>query len=130
FFARGPGMQIWLAPARLFVSREVSFLHGLKEWVEERADIEVIRDWAKAHPGWEDKQMESGGPMDESRRPACVKALRPSYVSVYDDATVSISWGGGFFAWGMIIYPQGKETPEPDYNELVIAPGVVLWDEP
>jgi len=130
FFTGSSAMRIWRAPARLFAPEDVTFLHGLQEWVEERADIEAIRDWAKAHPRWEDEQVESGGPMDKSRRPACVNVLHPSSVWVGKDATASISWGGGFFHWGMIIYPEGKEMPEPDYNELVIAPGVVLWDEP
>jgi hypothetical protein len=116
-------------PIRPFVSEETTFLHGLKQWVEEHADIKAIREWAKTCS----KEQKEGSPFIGSQWPPCVQVLRPSAVSVQDDAEVTIGWGGGVFHWWMVIYPEHAEASEIDDNEfhavLRIAPGVVLCND-
>ncbi len=123
--------QVWVMPIRPFVPRQNVFLHGLKQWVEEHADIEAIREWAKTRS----KEPKEGSPFitDTAQWPPCVQALRPSAVAVQDDAEVTIGWGGGFFHWWMVIYPEHAGASEMEDNEfhavLRIAPGVVLCND-
>jgi hypothetical protein len=125
-----------------------SFTYGFRERIKSRADIEDIRDWMKTL-----KEEDCNGDVislsrdpdslkrhwhDSIEWPKSLKVFSPNYVIINLDKNgnpkVSLTWGGPFAHWGVVIGMEDMEIPPSDlsrYGEyrLPLEPGVYVWHE-
>jgi hypothetical protein len=119
---------------RVLLGKEVTFLHGFRDAMRERADLAAIREWAKANPGWKDQWDDKGGGPVLARRPPFLRDLDCSDVEVSEDGTTTRLWfGGGFGHWGLTVGPEDAPIPQPDGHlyglVLPMVPGAFVWEE-
>lgn len=124
------------------------FTYGFRERIRSKADIEDIRNWLETLKE-EDCNGEiiglyrSSDPLishwpDSIEWPESLKVFNPHYVNLdLDDnrkPKVSLTWGGPFGHWGVVIGMEDMEIPQSDlsrYGEyrLPLEPGVYVWNE-
>lgn len=124
------------------------FTYGFREQIKNNADIEDIRNWLETLQD-EDCNGETislfrdSGPLkshwpDSIEWPKSLKVFNPHYVKLDLDENrnpkVSLTWGGPFAHWGVVIGMEDMEIPPSDlsrYGEyrLPLEPGVYVWHE-
>lgn len=124
------------------------FTYGFRARIRSKADIEDIRNWLETLKE-EDCNSETidlfrdSGPLksqwpDSIEWPKSLKVFNPHYVNLGLDkngnSKVSLTWGGVFAHWGVVIGMQDMEIPPSDlsrYGEyrLPLEPGVYVWHE-
>ncbi|HCO93971.1 MAG TPA: hypothetical protein DIU00_08480 [Phycisphaerales bacterium] len=124
------------------------FTYGFRERIRSKADIEDIRNWLETLED-EDCNGESIVLLRDSDSfksqwpdsiewPKSLKVFNPNYVKLVLDENgnpkVSLTWGGPFGHWGVVIGMEDMEIPPSDlsrYGEyrLPLEPGVYVWNE-
>ena len=124
------------------------FIYGFRERIESNADIEDIRNWLETLQD-EDCNGETISLHSDSvpfkshwpnsiEWPESLKVFNPSYAILSLDENgnpkMSLTWGGPFGHWGVVIGMEDMEIPPSDlrrYGEyrLPLEPGVYVWHE-
>jgi hypothetical protein len=124
------------------------FTYGFRERIKSKANIEDIRNWMKTLK----EENYNGDVIGLSREPnslkmrwpdlidwpESLKVFNPHYVNLGLDENgnprVSLTWGGPFAHWGVVIGMENMKIPPSDlsrYGEyrLPLEPGVYVWHE-
>lgn len=125
-----------------------SFTYGFRERIKSKADIKDIRNWLETL-----QEKECNGEIiglyrdsdpfkshwpDTIEWPESLKVFNPHYVKLDLDENknpmVSLTWGGPFAHWGVVIGMEDMEIPPSDlsrYGEyrLPLKSGVYVWHE-
>jgi len=124
------------------------FTYGFRERIRSKADIEDIRNWLETLRD-EDCNGEVISLHNDSvpfkshwpssiEWPESLKVFNPSYAILGLDENgnpkMSLTWGGPFGHWGVVIGMEDMEIPPSDlsrYGEyrLPLEPGVYVWNE-
>ena len=124
------------------------FMYGFRTRIKSNADIGDIRNWLETlkEEDFNGKTIglyRSSGPLishwpDSIEWPESLKVFNPHYVNLdLDDnrkPKMSLTWGGPFGHWGVVIGMEDMEIPPSDlkrYGEyrLALEPGVYVWNE-
>jgi hypothetical protein len=124
------------------------FTYGFRERIKSKADIEDIRNWLETLQD-EDCNGETISLHSDSvpfkshwpnsiEWPESLKVFNPGYAILDLDKNgnpkMSLTWGGPFGHWGVVIGMEDMEIPASDlsrYGEyrLPLEPGVYVWNE-
>jgi hypothetical protein len=110
------------------------FTYGFRDRITSKADIPAIRAWLRT---LDKEDFRFGQRLSNDEWPVSLRRLKPP--SVYlcldknDNPFVRITWGGGFFHWGMVIGMEDMEILPIDINFateswLLVEPGVYVFD--
>lgn len=124
------------------------FTYGFRERIKNKADIEDIRNWLETLKevdcnGETIGLYRDSGPLkshwpESIEWPKSLTVFNPHYVYLDLDENrnpkVSLTWGGPFAHWGVVIGMEDMEIPPSDlsrYGEyrLPLEPGVYVWHE-
>ena len=100
--------------ARDTYPRPDPFLLGWREHMRATADVPAIRAWARTLGPFADPVRV----IEPADWPKSIADLGPQDVDYWDDGSVVLRWGGGFFAYYLIVGPAGNATPTPFAPEL------------
>ena len=113
-----------------------AFTYGFRNRMKSKADIEAIRDWLGTLDK-EDYDVHSVR-LHPDKWPKSLKLLNPNGVTLLADKNadpqVIITWGGGFFHWGVVIGMDDMVITPSDISQwaecwLLVEPGVYVWDQ-
>lgn len=100
------------------------FLAGFKTCMEEHANLQEIQRWART-------VKDRDGLIPETDWPPFVSDLTPSFVSVgtvEGNQEVSLTWGGGFFHWGLTLGDFSVSVSDPSKKRAQIMDDVsYVW---
>ena len=109
--------------------------YGFRDWIRSKADIPAIRTWLRTLDK-EDHDIHGDRiPLDQ--QPESLKVLNshraPLLANENGKPEVRITWGGGFFHWGVTIGTENMVIPEAELDFryeswLLVEPGVYVYD--
>ncbi|MHC4438640.1 MAG: hypothetical protein ACYS3S_14855 [Planctomycetota bacterium] len=124
------------------------FTYGFRERIRRKADIEDIRNWLRTlqNENYSSVSIELSRDSDSLKRqwpdsiewPKSLKVFNPNYVNLNLDENgnpkMSMTWGGVFAHWGVVIGMEDMEIPPSDLNRygeyrLPLEPGAYVWHE-
>jgi hypothetical protein len=126
----------------------VSYLRGLRKWVQSNIEIDSIQEWISCNAdSWLENDDESEGfryldPDKPDTLPECFKGFAHQYIYLkYSDTdesrVVGFEWGGPFGHWGVIIgepnmvMPKNMEEWYDPYDveyRRIVEPGVYVYN--
>jgi len=120
----------------------ISRTHRLQKEMNEKLDVQSIRDWMEHPPSggfaeWMEHARSLTYDVISLHRedyPAAVSAVKPvdAYLHWENGVfTLKLSWGGGFGHYGVAVGPSNIPAPSSSANEyrLPLAPGAYVWHE-
>jgi hypothetical protein len=113
------------------------FMHGFRDRISKKTDVEATRAWLKSRGDQYDTDHYQRIAGREWPEP--LKALKPGVVLLSADgsgnAKVRLMWGSGFMGhWGVEIGMEDMEIPASAFSEfgeyrVTLEPGVYVWHE-
>lgn len=113
FRLAGVAITIGVAATSFVLPSPGGYLDGLRDYILAQTSVDEIRQWGRAHPGFQER--------------AAICGLREGSVRVAPDGyEIYIHWGGGFrTSRSLLVQPPHEQRPLGS-NVLEVAPGAFV----